>query len=186
MFEFLAGIEAEIVLSFNHASSFLNRNFWKFITREIYAVPIVLGLVFLALRNKSGREALWIFIKSSLLVSLCSLSTSFAKIGFQRLRPLNDIELKNTLDIVIEASSYSFWSGHAAVSICITFCVWYFTKSSWAIALLVWAVLFSISRLFLAAHYPSDILIGCIVGWTFAFIGVKLLSNKPSAFSAQH
>lgn len=189
MFEFLAGIDADIVISFNNASHFLNRNFWSLITREIYAAPVVLLLAFLALKSCPRREAFLIVVKILLVLMFCSLSTEFSKLGFERPRPLNDPELINMLNIVIEASSFSFWSGHTAVSFCLAFSMWYFTKSRWSMALFVWAGLFSVSRLFLAAHYLSDILTGFLVGWFFALVGFKLLSRikqKPSAFSTQH
>jgi membrane-associated phospholipid phosphatase len=42
------------------------------------------------------------------------------------------------------------------------------------------------SRLYLAVHYPSDILVGIIVGFTIAKLFVRIVKNKLDVLDLQN
>jgi len=95
----------------------------------------------------------------SLLVS--SAIVFFLKKIFSRSRPYWIIENLNTYDI--DLNDYSFPSGHttAAFSIATIFSLNY---PALTIVFVVMALLIAISRVYLAVHYPTDVLVGIIVG----------------------
>lgn len=43
------------------------------------------------------------------------------------------------------------------------------TKTKYAWMVFLWAILFSYSRLYLGVHYPSDVLVGAVVGVVIAY-----------------
>src|SRR5262249_55909796 len=90
----------------------------------------------------------------------------------------------------IDAQQYSFPSGHAMVAAAVYLYVAYFSwrlvRGWWrgllAIGLIVLVVLIGISRLYLEAHYLSDVLAGYLAGliWTDAVIlAGHLLPLRP-------
>lgn len=71
----------------------------------------------------------------------------------------------------------SFPSGHSASSFAVA-AVFYFTKHKWRIGMLICAVLMAFSRLYLFVHFPSDVIIGSLIGVLIGWIAVKYLYNN--------
>ena len=67
----------------------------------------------------------------------------------------------------------SFPSDHASAAFGIAFAVFLFDRLVGALFLAV-AVLIGVGRVFIAAHYPADILAGCLVGLASALVVVRL------------
>jgi membrane-associated phospholipid phosphatase len=85
---------------------------------------------------------------------------------------------------VIKESGYSFPSGHAMVSLCFYGMIAYFISrniSSWALRFVlfvltaIYIVTIGISRIYLGAHYPTDVLAGYAAGSTWLFFCISLL-----------
>jgi undecaprenyl-diphosphatase len=68
----------------------------------------------------------------------------------------------------------SFPSDHASVSFGIAFAVVAFDATAGAVLILA-AIVIAVGRLFIGAHYPSDVLAGLAVGAAAAFVVVRLL-----------
>lgn len=68
----------------------------------------------------------------------------------------------------------SFPSDHASVSLAIAFAVIAIDATAGAV-LLVAAIIIAVGRLFIGAHYPSDVLAGLGVALVAAFVVVRLL-----------
>lgn len=60
-------------------------------------------------------------------------------------------------------SSYSFPSGHASAAFVGAFVVGYFFKK-WRIPVYIFATCVAVSRPFLLVHYPTDVIVGAIIG----------------------
>lgn len=84
-----------------------------------------------------------------------------------RLRPSHDPEVSPHIRLVraYRGGTYSFPSGHAANSMAAacTFAGYVRHPVVWGIGL-TWAILHSLTRLYLGVHYPSDIIGGWVVG----------------------
>ncbi len=107
--------------------------------------------------------------------------TTIMKYSFKRPRPFVTYPEIQKLD---KAGSYSFPSGHTssafafATSICLAYPKWYVIAPSFA-----WASLVGYSRMHLGVHYPSDVLVGALIGVGCGFLthmlGKKYLSDYP-------
>ena len=99
---------------------------------------------------------------------ISSLITSPLKVGLKRERPFvthSDIEKHST------GGSYSFPSGHTsmafatATSLSLVCPKWYVILPSFT-----YASLMGYSRMYLGVHYPSDVLIGALIGSGSAYL----------------
>ena len=105
---------------------------------------------------------------------LLSTATTFAiKKLFQRPRPYDSHP--DRLHPLAHEHSYSFPSGHTSVafatatSLSLQFQKWYITVPAF-----LWAATVGYSRMYLGVHYPSDVLIGIVVGMTTAYLSYKV------------
>lgn len=80
----------------------------------------------------------------------------------------------------------SFPSGHTTASFAgaVAYAIMRRDKLRWA--LLFMAVLISFSRLYLFVHYPSDVLVGMIIGILFAFLAKKLYGYGAERLGCDH
>ncbi len=100
-------------------------------------------------------------------------SASIIKPLVQRIRPCNDIELKNTVHLLIDCGvGYSFPSAHAANHFALAFFMFIslYKQYKWVwIPSLLWAFSVAYSQVYVGVHFPLDVLCGAILG---IFIGI--------------
>ncbi|WP_072986309.1 phosphatase PAP2 family protein [Clostridium cavendishii] len=111
------------------------------------------------------------------ILCLCSLIiTSFLgeviiKNIVQRNRPF--IFLDNVKLLITPPNSYSFPSGHTAASFTSAAMLSHFFKK-YRIIFFALAITIAFSRLYLLVHYPSDVLVGMLLGLFGYFATIKL------------
>lgn len=93
--------------------------------------------------------------------------------------------LSRSVELLIEAPhDYSFPSGHTLASFegagAIFFC-----NKKWGSAALLLAALIAFSRLYLYVHYPTDVLVGALIGLGLAYGGYKLVSFLEKKYIAK-
>ena len=188
MFEFIQKYDV-IILDFLNELGNPNVDFiWLFITKKFVWVPFFVVLLFFGLKKHTNNQARTILFFGILMFCFVTGITEIVKLIFFRIRPCNDPTLNGVFRELINPKSYSFYSGHAAasVSICTFFVSLLKTNFKVIYILIVWAILFMFSRLYLAAHYPSDILVGIIVGFTIAKLFVRIVKNKLDVLDLQN
>lgn len=157
--------------------------FWLFITNQFYLAPIFL-FIFYLLWKKIGWKNLWmVLLFIALIIMVCDQTTNLFKYTFQRLRPVNDLEINESLRILISRKSFSFFSGHASNSMATTLFMFLIFRKyyKYAFLLFLFPLVFAYSRIYLGLHFPSDILTGyfagAIIGSFFYFIYKKANSE---------
>lgn len=134
-----------------------------------YGVPsviIILSFLYKSVANK--RKG--ITIGASVLLS--GIIASVLKYSINRSRPF---EVYNFIQNVGEGGSPSIPSGHTAdafavaTAICLAYPKWYVI-----IPFCTWACAVGYSRMDLGVHYPSDVLVGALIGSSAAFLCYKI------------
>ncbi len=169
------------------AASFIQQ--WRSPTLDVIAriitlfgseIVLVLGLLLLALlarQRRWGAATLLVLVTGG-----AQLLNDLLKSLYQRARP-------EPLAGLIAAQTWSFPSGHAMVSaafyLFLAYLAWRLVRGWWrwllAVGLLVLVVLIGLSRIYLQAHYLSDVIAGYVAGfvWTDAvIIGSRVLSTR--------
>ena len=142
----------------------------------IYMLYLVLSLKFTHL--KKSRQVFLLIIFS---FAVAGISGDILKMIFNRVRPIH--EYANELSFFTRSASPSMPSGHAtkSMALALPFLVYAEYKGLFhtlvKFILVFVALMVCFSRIFLGAHYLSDVLAG--VGWVFLCLPVSvMLSNK--------
>ncbi len=100
---------------------------------------------------------------------------------FDRPRPC---DVNTAIDMLVQRpNSASFPSGHSAQAFVVSSAL-YYCHSKLFVPVLVVSVLMALSRLYLYVHFPTDVMIGMLVGWLCGFVAVEFcrkweLKNGP-------
>lgn len=146
-----------------------------YIGRPVFTISILIILGVHGLISNNYRLAI-ATISSGFLFGVNTIIKSYVS----RERPVNDYTLAQAF------GTNSFPSGHAASSVLVfgllAYLLWNYLPSPLnyilPIALFLLIVLIGISRVYLGAHYPSDV----VAGWVFGLVGLVLIiyTMRPS------
>lgn len=160
-------------------SPILDTFFKYFTTIGNHAELWFIIIIVLSLLKKYRRAA-----KYSLLALLTEvfLVEGILKHLFQRTRPF----YHNTLvQLIIEVpSGYSFPSGHTASSFAIAMFL-YLNDVPFKKLILGLAYLMGFSRLYVYVHYPSDVIVGALIGIGVAYFVKYVMDNQAYKFKLQ-
>lgn len=140
--------------------------FMLYITKQKNWWPFFVAIFYL-LYDKLGWKQLGVLIVIlALFFTFTDQMTNFVKNSVMRLRPLNEPALEGMVRVLKDTKSYSFFSGHASNSMgamVILFAVFRkYYKIAWVI--FFFPLIFAYTRIYLALHYPGDILCGYLFG----------------------
>lgn len=143
-------------------------------------------MVLVAVRFRSWKVALFIILGFIVAVGLSDiLCSGVLKPLVCRLRPSHEPAL-DPLHLVdgYTGGSYGFCSSHAAntAAVATLFSLLYRNKIATAV-LVLWVALNCYSRMYLGAHYPTDIMVGLLIGTLLAALVYRGLRRwvLPSA-----
>lgn len=145
--------------------------FWSTVTTITTWIPLFLLFAFLFLRAYPKKQA-WYSILTVVVMFLFVLTlTDLTKEIVARLRPNNDMEINSFIRILKQAKGYSFFSGHASSSFSITTIIVLLLRKQykWIFVFYLWALLFTVSRIYVGVHFPIDLMVGALVGTLSAF-----------------
>lgn len=150
--------------------------FWIFVTNFKHWIPLYLFFFIMFFVSFHWKKAILtsIFLVVSFMATMGF--TFLVKTMSLRLRPNNQPELQDLIRILQSPTNYSFFSGHASGSfVAATFVVLCIKeKYKWIYAIYIWPILFVMSRIYVGVHYPSDLIIGALMGILFAHIFYRL------------
>lgn len=173
MVEFLHSLDNNLLLFINgHHTAFLDELMW-ILTDKYLWIPLYLLLFYLIYR----RFGLW-----SSLVILALFLVNFGLSDYScgtlirdwatRPRPSNpENDISPFIQLVhnYRGGSYGFPSCHASNSMSLAMLYFLIVRNKWATyAVFIWAFVHSLTRVYMGVHYPSDILVGWLVGAVIA------------------
>lgn len=184
MLEKILELERGVFLWINGTHTpFLDRLFWSFSGVLIWFPLILIPLYFLWKRKENWIPAI---ISLVLIPVLCTIASNHVfKPIFTRFRPTTHPAFMDVVTLLNDYTAgglYGFISGHttnafgfAVLSILLV------RNKFYTIFILLWAFLMAYSRIYLGAHFISDVIGGFIVGILLAivvYIFYKYISKR--------
>lgn len=176
MADALRTIDENVLLLLNDKGNDFIDNLIITFTSTCTWIPLFIGLIIMLWCSSLSKKQVFIIIGGALLCLLFSagMVDGIIKPLVQRLRPCNEPTLKGIVQIVNGYcnTDYSFFSGHASnTSTIAVYLLLIVRQRRFTILILFWSLLNCYTRLYLAQHYPTDIIVGLIWG---SSIGVFL------------
>ena len=165
-----------LLLKINQSNNpFFDELMWG-ISSPYFGIPFYLLFAYGFYRSFGLKEAVVICGLIALTVGISDLTAKYCfKDVFERYRPTHHLILMEQLHLVndYKGGTFGFISSHASnmFSIGIWVILLLRKKIKWLVWLvLLWALLIGYSRVYLGVHYPSDVLVGSLVGSLIAGI----------------
>ena len=125
------------------------------------------------------QKALYFLLGAALTIGIADMTSSqLIKKSVERLRPCNDQELKEEVNLLVRCGGgYSFTSSHATNHFALAF---FFLLTlgrrmgGWRWLFLFWAASIAYGQVYVGVHYPVDVLVGAMIG-SMIGIGVAFL-----------
>jgi undecaprenyl-diphosphatase len=176
-------LDKELLIFLNNLGSEPWDVLWLAITNQLNWAPLFVFIIYLTVKSFGWKRGGFMVLFMILLVAFSDQFTNLIKNSTERLRPINDPEIKDFLRTLIQPQSFSFMSGHATTSTFFSVFVVLLLKEKYKYIylLLFFPLIFAYSRLYLGVHFPIDVSVGIIVGILFAsmyFFLFKKLDNK--------
>ncbi|MBQ1858671.1 MAG: phosphatase PAP2 family protein [Paludibacteraceae bacterium] len=160
--------DTDILLWINgHYTDWLDTVMW-YISHPATWIPIhVVLVVLLVYRYRDWRTVLLVLAAFGIVVGLSDfICSGVLKPWVCRLRPTHEPSI-TSIHIVRDYTGgmYGFCSSHAAnsMAVALLFSLLYRKKTA-TICLMAWVAVVCYSRMYLGAHYPTDILAGLFIG----------------------
>lgn len=171
MIDFITNIDKEILYFIQEflRSEYLNEIF-SFITRlgDWGVIWIIISIILL-IPKKTRKVG---------VLSICSLLLCYVandliiKKIVARERPFN--QFSELIPLIKKPIGFSFPSGHSASSFASAGILFRYLDKKYGILAIVLAGIIAFSRLYLGVHFPSDVIVGIIMGLLSSYIISKL------------
>jgi len=166
MLESIVHLDQQLLVYLHGLGSETWDPFMLYITKQLNWWPLFL-VIFYFLYKKLGWKQLGVLVITlALFFVFTDQMTNLVKNSVQRLRPLNEPDLFGQIRVLKDTKSFSFFSGHASNSLgamVIIFAVFRkYYKYAWLV--FIFPLIFAYTRIYLALHYPGDILCGYLFG----------------------
>lgn len=189
-------IDESVTLAVNGLHTALSDQFWRFMSDKKVWIPFYLILITLLLYRLGWKKTLLAVFCTALTILACDQTAELFKYSVGRLRPCYNLDMVEGGLRILEGRGhlFGFFSAHAAdsfgVAACLGGCMLMKAKGKGRLPLVamlfIWALLVSVSRVFLGKHFVGDVLTGAVTGMTYGFLMSRIaifISNRIAYFS---
>ncbi|WP_188765268.1 phosphatase PAP2 family protein [Emticicia aquatilis] len=161
--------------------------FW--VTYRFTWIPLYLYIIYYLFKNIRADFVLSILFVLISVGLADRITSGLMKPYFQRFRPCHDPLIQHIVHVVGNCGGqYGFVSSHASNSFALVAALIILFKnykidSKLPLFLFFWAIIVSYSRIYVGVHFPTDILVGGLIGFLIPFAIfpiVKLIKQKAS------
>ena len=186
----LETVDQQFLLFVNgHHTPWLDMVMWHF-TQTYVWIPMYVIMTYLLFVYKGRAAWRWLLLIVLTVAMADVISSGIIKPLVARPRPTHTPGLAEYLHLhqfsngtFYRGGAYGFLSSHAANSTAIAFLFWLLVRKDvvrprlLSSLLVLYVVLFCYTRMYLAVHYPSDILGGILIGGFMATLSYYLSSK---------
>lgn len=138
---------------------------------------LILAIIILLIKIKDQKQRIYFFSLTILSVILArGIITEITRFFYYRPRPFLVLEIQ---PLIAHIPTGSFPSGHAAAFFALALAAFYFNKK-WGCWIFALSLFMGLARIFVGVHWPSDILVGALIGLGSAFLTKNILSKFKS------
>lgn len=171
MFETIKNSEYEWFLWLNGFHNPTMDFVMSWVTYRFTWIPLYIYIIYYIFKKISGifwQNLLFVLISVGLADRITS---GFMKPHFARFRPCHDPHIQNLVHLVGGCGGqYGFASSHAANCFALAVSFLILSKKSnvksnnLTIFLFLWAIFVSYSRIYVGVHFPTDLIVGAMIG----------------------
>ena len=159
--------------------------FWEFMTDLGNMGILWIFIILLLLCRRRTRLTGWTAALAFLLNTVAC--NGILKLWVARPRPFT--VFTEIVPLIPPPADFSFPSGHTSCAFAVAFVLYALLPRRWGVTALVTATLIGLSRLYLEVHYPTDVLVGVLIGFAAAKLALWIMEKRKSlrpAFSSRH
>lgn len=169
MLDLIRAADTELFLFLNGMHSELLDHVMLWISGKYEWIPLYAALLIMIGIKIGWKNLIVILPFIVILIVLTDQSSVMLKNFFERLRPCHNPIIMANVHTVNDhcGGQFSFVSSHAANTFGLAVFVGSLLKSFYKrilLVLVIWASLVAYSRIYLGVHYPSDIIMGALLG----------------------
>lgn len=184
----IENIDEFFITVFNGSNSMFLDEFALLLTNGLTWVPLYVVLIILVLKNneKFSQIALLLGMVGVTMLLADGMADGIIKPLVCRLRPVNDPSLSGIVTVVngYHPSGYSFFSAHATNTFALAvFMILIIRNNTFSLFMVAWALINCWTRLYLGAHFMSDIVVGTVWGIIAGFIAYLIYHKLYFKFS---
>ena len=181
--EFLEQLDTQLFLFLNGLNSPLWDTIMYWISYRYTWIPLYIATLIYFVYKQKYKAIITIILAIGVIALADQISVNLFKNVFLRYRPCHNTDIKDLVHIVHGhcGGQYGFVSSHAANAFGFaSFSALVLQKRNISVALIIWAIIVSYSRVYLGVHYPADIIGGAILGLSSGLF-MYLIYQKISA-----
>jgi undecaprenyl-diphosphatase len=156
--------------------------FWWTVTGKLTWVPLYVLIIWLLVRRMGWRRGLLAVALIVAAVGAADLIAGFFKSSafvWARPRPTHTEGLDVHFVHNYRGGFYGTVSAHAATAAAVaTVSAWLMRRRWFTAMMVVWALMVSYSRIYVAAHFPQDILLGLALGVTLGVVMILIWRTR--------
>lgn len=188
MWQYLIGLDKELLLWFNGDGGCFLDNLFYIASQKLTWAPLYIAILYAAWRRLGTRNFLWMLLCIGVTVGLADQICNFFKTYTPKFRPTHTPDIEALVHTVrgYRGGLYGTVSAHSAISFAVAFFTSRLFRTRWyTVAIYLWALLVVYSRMYLGVHFPMDILfgalLGTLLGWGAFRVYKKLEKPKTDA-----